>query len=298
MRLPLPAGSWHVDPQAVRASHTKEPVMTLSSPPEQALRAPIGRPGDPPSRRVARIAGIFMVITFISIPALLLYDQVLHHTNFVLGAGGGDTRVYVGALFEILTLIAGIGMAVTLYPVLRRQSEGLALGYVTVRVVESCLIAVGIVSLLAVVTLRKDLAGAAGTDHASLILSGRSLVAVHDATFLLGPAFCAAIGNGLILGYLMLRSGLVPRRFAQFGIAGGSLALVTALLVLFGAYSQSSGASFILTLPEAVWELSLGIYLIVKGFKPSHVLHDDGRHTGGGGPLIPVLAAPEPVAAP
>jgi len=95
---------------------------------------------------------------------------------------------------------------------------------------------------------------------------------------------------GLILGYLMLRSGLVPRRFAQFGILGGSLALVTALLVLFGAYGQSSGPSFILTLPEAVWELSLGIYLIVKGFKPSHILYDDGRHTGVDGPLIPVLA--------
>jgi hypothetical protein len=271
--------------------------MTLAAPPEQALRAPLARPGDPPSRRVARIAGIFMVITFISIPALLLYDQVLHHTNFVLGAGGGDARVYVGALFEILTLIAGIGMAVTLYPVLRRQSEGLALGYVTVRVVESCLIAVGIVSLLAVVTLRRDLAGAAGTDNASLILSGRSLVAVHDATFLLGPAFCAAIGNGLILGYLMLRSGLVPRRLALLGVAGGSLALVTALLVLFGAYKQSAAASFFLTLPEGVWELSLGIYLIVKGFKPSQVLHDDGRHTGVDGPLIPVLEAPEPLVA-
>ena len=212
--------------------------MTLSATQEQTLRAPFDRPGDPPSRRVARIAGIFMVITFISIPALPLYDQVLHHTNFIVGTGG-DSRVYFGALFEILTLIAGIGMAVTLYPVLRRQSESLALGYVTVRVVESCLIAVGIVSLLAVVTLRQDLAGATGTDNASLILSGRSLVAVHDATFLLGPAFCAAIGNGLILGYLMLRSGLVPRRFAQFGIVGGSLALVTALLVLFGAYDQS-----------------------------------------------------------
>jgi Domain of unknown function (DUF4386) len=270
--------------------------MTSSAPPEQSLRGQVDRPGDPPSRRVARIAGIFMVITFISIPALPLYDQVLHHTNFVVGAGG-DTRVYVGALFEILTLVAGIGMAVTLYPVLRRQSESLALSYVTVRVVESCLIAVGIVSLLAVVTLRRDLAGAAATDHASLILSGRSLVAVHDATFLLGPAFCAAIGNGLILGYLMLRSGLVPRRFAQFGMFGGSLALITAILVLFGAYDQSSGASFILTLPEAVWELSLGIYLIVKGFKPSHVLYDDGRHTGVDGPLIPVLAAPEPIAA-
>jgi hypothetical protein len=141
------------------------------------------------------------------------------------------------------------------------------------------------------VTLRKDLAGATGTDNASLILSGRSLVAVHDATFLLGPAFCAAIGNGLILGFLMLRSGLVPRRLAQLGVAGGSLALVTALLVLFGAYDQSSAQSFILTLPEAVWELSLGIYLIAKGFRPSPILYDDGRHAGVDGPLVPVFAA-------
>ena len=257
--------------------------MTLSVPLEKALREPLDRPSDPPSRRIARLAGIFMVITFISIPALPLYDQVLNHTGFIVGSGG-DLRVSLGALCEILTLIGGIGMAVMLYPVLRRQSEGLALGYVTVRVVESALIAVGIVSLLAVVTLRQDLAGAAGTDHASLILSGRSLVAVHDATFLLGPAFCAGIGNGLILGYLMLRSGLVPRRFAQFGMVGGTLALLTALLVLFGAYDQTSGPSFILTLPEAVWEFSLGIYLIAKGFRPSPILYDDARHAGVDGP--------------
>jgi hypothetical protein len=263
--------------------------MTLSAPPEQTRREPLDRRGDPPSRRVARIAGIFMVITFISIPALPLYDQVLNHTHFIVG-GGGDTRVHLGALCEVLTLIAGIGMAVTLYPVLRRQSESLALGYVTVRVVESSLIAVGIVSLLAVVTLRQDVAGAAGTDNASLILSGRSLVAVHDATFLLGPAFCAAIGNGLMLGYMMLRSGLVPRPFARFGIVAGSLALVTALLVLFGAYDQVSGPSAILTLPEAVWELSLGIYLIAKGFNPSPILYDDARHAGVDGPLIPVVS--------
>ena len=95
--------------------------MTLSAPPEQTLRVPRDRPGDPPSRRVALIAGIFMVVTFISIPALPLYDQVLNHASFIVG-GGGDTRVELGALFEILTLIGGIGMAVTLYPVLRRQS--------------------------------------------------------------------------------------------------------------------------------------------------------------------------------
>ena len=247
----------------------------MSSSPNGSASATRYRPTDS-DRRTARIAGIFFVITFISIPALPLYDQVLNHHQFIVG-GGSDLRVELGALFEIITLIAGIGTAVALYPVLRRQSERLALGYVTVRVVESALIAVGIVSLLAVVTLRQDLAGAAGTDNASLILNGRSLVAVHDATFLLGPAFCAAIGNGLMLGYMMFRSGLVPRRFAQFGMVAGSLALATALLVLFGAYKQVSGPSGILTLPEAVWELSLGIYLIAKGFRPDASLFQRDR---------------------
>ena len=89
----------------------------------------------------------------------------------------------------------------------------------------------------------------------------------------------------------MLRSGLVPRRFAQFGMVGGSLALLTALLVLFGAYDQTAAPAFFLTLPEAVWELSLGIYLIAKGFKPSPVLYDDGPRTGIDGPLIPAVVA-------
>ena len=249
--------------------------MTTMASPNGSASARRGRPTDS-DRRSARIAGIFFVITFISIATLPLYDQVLNHHNFIAGSGG-DLRVQLGAVCDIITLIAGIGTAAALYPVLRRQSEGLALGYVTVRVVESVLIAVGIVSLLAVVTLRQDLAGAAGTDHASLILNGRSLVAVHNATFLLGPAFCAAIGNGLTLGYMMFRSGLVPRRFAQFGMVAGSLALVTAILVLFGAYDQVSGTSGILTFPEAAWELSLGIYLIVKGFRPDASLFKRDR---------------------
>jgi hypothetical protein len=210
--------------------------MFMSSPNGSASAA-LARPAQAEARKRARIAGIFFVITFISIAALPLYHSVLNDHSFIAGAGG-DTPVQLGALAEIITAIAGIGTAVTLYPILRRQSEGLALGYVTVRVVESAIITVGIASLLAIVTLRQDLAGG-GAAHASLILNGRSLVAVHDATFLLGPAFCAAIGNGLMLGYLMLRSGLVPRRFAQFGIAAGSLAMLTALLVLFAPTTRS-----------------------------------------------------------
>jgi Domain of unknown function (DUF4386) len=118
------------------------------------------------------------------------------------------------------------------------------------------------------VTLRGHYAGASSTDAATLDAVGRSLVAVHDRTFLLGPAFCAAFGNGILLGYLMYRLKLVPRRIALLGVIGGPLAFASATAVLFGAYEQTSGASFIATLPEILWEASLGIYLITKGFRP------------------------------
>ena len=129
---------------------------------------------------------------------------------------------------------------------------------------------VGIVSLLAVVYMRRDYAGT-GAGAASLVITGKSLVAVHKATFLIGPAFCSGIESGLILGYLMYRSGLVPRPIAVLGLAGGSLAFVAATLELFGVFPQVSGAAFILTLPEALFEAALGFWLIFKGFRPSPI---------------------------
>jgi hypothetical protein len=158
------------------------------------------------------------IITFVTaIPAaFLLYPPVLDDANYVLGAGA-DTGVALGALLEVLLIIANVGTAVALFPVLKRQNEGLALGYVTARLVECTFIAIGIVSLLAVVTMRQDVGGAAGGDASSLVTVGRSLVAIHDWTFLLGPGFIVGVGNGLILGWLMYRSGLVPRPMALLG---------------------------------------------------------------------------------
>jgi hypothetical protein len=246
----------------------------------------------PQQRRTARIAGVWFVITFVaSIPALLLYDPVLNDTGYILGAGA-DTRVQFGAFLEIVTAIAGIATAVVLFPIVKRQSEAIALGYVATRVLESTIIVVGLISLLAVVTLRQDLAGAAGSDRATLDVVGRALVAIKDGTFLLGPAYCAGLGNGLLLGYLMYRSGLVPSGMALLGVIGGPLSVVGATFVLFGAWEQTSATQFIFTIPEIAWEASLGIYLIVKGFRPSPIL-DDARYTGGdGAPLRPAAAAP------
>jgi hypothetical protein len=223
------------------------------------------------SRRLAFIAGALFLITYItSIPAaLFLYSPVLDHTNYILGAGA-DTRVALGALLEVLLIIANVGTAVVLFPVLKRQNESLALGYVTARIIESTFIAIGIVSLLAIVTLRQDVGGAGGAG--SLVPIGRSLVAIHDWTFLLGPGFVVGVGNGLILGYLMYRSGLVPRGMAMLGLIGGPLIIASGTAVLLDVIEPGSAAQVIATIPEFFWELSLGIYLMVKGFKPSPIL--------------------------
>jgi Domain of unknown function (DUF4386) len=235
-----------------------------------------------PVRKRALLTGVFFIITFVtSIPALVLYGPVLNDTHYVLGAGT-DTRITVGAFLEVILAIAGIGTAVTLFPILKRQSEGIALGYVAARVLESTVIVVGIISVMSVVTLRQDFAGGAGTGATSFVIAGQALVAVHKWTFLLGPGFVAGAGNGLLLGYLMYRSGLVPRPMAVLGLAGGSLAFAAATAELFGVFEQVSAGAAIATVPEAVWEASLGIWLIVKGFKPSPITAGSPQHVARG----------------
>jgi hypothetical protein len=226
----------------------------------------VTRPTDA-QQRTARIAGVWFAITFVaSIPALFLYEPLLKHHNYILGSGV-DTRIGVGAALEIILVIANIACAVVLYPILKRQSQSISLGYVASRTIESAIIAVGIISVLAAVTLRQDVGGAGAANGASLALVGRSLVAIHDWTFLLGPAFCAGFGNGILLGYLMYKSGLVPRGLAMLGLIGGPLIFASSTAVLFDAYEQTSGTAFAFSIPEIAWEASLGIYLIAKGFK-------------------------------
>lgn len=231
-------------------------------------------------QRTARIMGGWFLATFVfSIPALWFYDPVLHDTGYVLG-GGADTRVALGAVCEILTAVAGIATAVVIFPIAKRVSESVALGYVASRTLESTVIVSGVVSLMAVLGLRQDLAGTGGA-NASLVAVGRGLVAFHDQTFLLGPQFCAGIGNGILLGYLMWRSGLVPRGMAMIGLVGGPLAVLGGVGVLLDLWADPSTALFLFTAAEIVWEFSLSIYLLVRGFRPSPVL--SGRPVVAGG---------------
>lgn len=217
-------------------------------------------------QRIARLTGVLFLITFAtSIPALLLYDPVLNDARYIVG-GGADGRVLFGAVLELLLIVSNIGTAVVLYPIFRRRYRILALGFVTARIVESVFIAIGIVSLLAVVTLRRE-----ATDGDALVPIGKALVALHDWTFVLGPGFVVGIGNGMILGYLMYRSELVPRRMAMLGLVGGPLICLSGIAVVLNVFEKGGAGQLIATIPEFFWELSLGIYLTVKGFKPAAI---------------------------
>ena len=225
----------------------------------------------PAETRTAHIAGWLMASTFVTaiLAALVLYKPILDETDFILGSGE-DGRIQLGALLEFLLMVGNVGTAVVMFPILRRYSEALSLSYVASRTIESTIIGVGAISLLSILTLREDLAASIGGDAASLEIAGQSLVAIHDWTFLLGPGFCVGV-NGILLGWLMYRTGLMPPRLALLGVVGGPLIFLSAIAVLFGAYEQD-GAHALFSIPEFLFEASFAIYLIVKGFRPSPVL--------------------------
>jgi len=213
----------------------------------------------------ARVFGVLYLITFVtSIPALLLYEPVLRDPVSYIAGAGHDNRILFGAFLELLLIIANIGTAVVIFPIVKRQSEELALGYVTARIFECTFILVGIISVLGIITLRNQVAGASEGTVAY------TLAAIKDWTFLLGPGWMVGWGNGLILGYLMYRTGLVPPRAAWLGLVGGPLIIITGTAIMFGGNHPGStlhSLQGIATAPEFVWELFLGVYCTIWGFR-------------------------------
>jgi hypothetical protein len=220
-----------------------------------------------PERKTAFVAGLLLLITYLtSIPPFVYhYTPVVGDPGYIVGAGA-DTRVTWGAFLELLLIAANIGSAIVLFPVLKRVSETAALGWVTARVAECGFIAVGLLSLLTVVSLRQE---PAGLDDGSLRAVGAALVALHGWTFALGPGFVGVIGTGVLVGYAMFRSGLVPRRLAVLGLVGGPMLCAYTTAAMLGVVEAGSVWQVIGTLPEFVWELSLAIWLMVKGFNPA-----------------------------
>jgi hypothetical protein len=223
-----------------------------------------------PTRRISFTFGVLFLITFAtSIPALALLQPVLDDPVGYVANGGSDNRIVFGAFLELLLIIANIGTAVVLYPVVKRQNHSLALGYVAARIIECTFILVGILAVLSIVTLSQENAG--GEEGAIAY----TLAALKDWTFILGPGFVVGWGNGLILGYLMYRSALVPQRLAMFGLVGGPLIILSGTLVMFGVFDAGGTGQALATIPEFIWELGLGIYATVWGFKSSPILRED-----------------------
>jgi Domain of unknown function (DUF4386) len=215
-------------------------------------------------RRTAIVAGALYLITFAtSIPARILFGPVRNDPNYIVGPGA-DTQVLFAGFLDLLLAFACFGTAVALYPVVKRQNQGVALGFVGSRTLEAAIIVSGVVSLLSVVTLRQAGAGA------DALATGQALVASYNWTFLFGPGFMAVI-NALLLGSLMYRSGLVPRIIPLVGLVGAPLLFASDVAVLFGLWEQMSLPAGIATLPVALWEFSLGVWLVIKGFKPSPI---------------------------
>jgi hypothetical protein len=226
-------------------------------------------------QKKARLFGWLFIATFItSIGAKILFVSGVggsfSQLHFTPG-GLSENTVYLGAILEFLLIVTNIGTAVVLYPIVKRQSESLALGYVTARVVECTFILVGLMSIVSVVSVNSALAGATGAEAASLTAQGSSLLATYDWAFLFGPGLVVGFGNGLILGYLMYRSGLVPRRMAMLGLVGGPMLILSFGLILFGVYENGSTPAALLALPEIAWEGSIGVYAAWKGFRPSPI---------------------------
>ncbi len=212
-----------------------------------------------PDRRTAVAAGsLFLLTEAAAIAGAVLYRPLLGAADGRL-AHGADTRALLGVLCEVVLVVAVAGTGAALFPVLRRHGEGLALGYAFGRLLEAAVIAVGIVAVLALVTLRRDAGASAGADVA--------LAAVHDWTFLLGPNIALGL-NTALLAYLAYRARLVPRRLAVLGLVGGPLICASAVAVMFGAYAQVSAAGAAAALPVFAWELGLAGWLIVRGFGP------------------------------
>ena len=234
--------------------------MTTTTRPVTAVRA-----GSDPTRNHARAAGILYLITFAaSLPAYAFINLAVD-PDLTVAVGHGTGLRWAG-LLDFVTALAGVGTAVALFPILKRQNQSLALGFVTSRLVEAAIIMTGVVSLLAVVTLQQDVTA----DDPAMTAVSQGLVAVRNWTFLFGPGFMACF-NAVLLGTLLYRSRLVPRIIPTLGLIGAPLLFAANVATLFGHNEQASGITMLATLPIAGWELSVGTWMAVKGFKPAPV---------------------------
>ena len=233
-------------------------------------------------RKTAFAAGVLYLITFVSIPNLGLYGPVLD-PKYMLGTGS-DTGVFFGVILDIVVALAGIGTAVVLFPVVKRQNEAIALGFIASRVLEAAMIFAGVMFLLSLVTLRASGIGSGG------LVTAHALVALYDQTLLVGQSFMPVV-NALLLGSLLFQSRLVPRALPILGFIGAALLVTSDIAKLFEVLGPASTAAVLVAIPIALWEFSLGVWLVVKGFNQSAQVFSDVPTAGARRPLTSAASA-------
>ena len=244
-------------------------------------------------RRTALVAGVLYLLTFIgAIPGSLLLAPVLTDPNYIAGSGAADGQVRLAAIFELVNALACFGTAVAVFSIVKRQHEGLALGFLATRLFEAGVLAVGIVSILSVVTLRQ--AGAAGGDAASLVPVGQALVAVRDWTVVIGPAMASL--NALTFGTLLYRSRLVPRAIPALGLVGAPLFIAFVIGTMLGVTGPGSVWQAIAVFPFFFWELAVGLWMTFKGFNRSApILAGSAAEVGRGDGRTTITPSQAPV---
>lgn len=223
------------------------------------------------NRQAATIVGVLYILAAVTaILGLILYGPILNGPDYLMKGAEHKNQVILGAMMELLLVCSAIGTAVGLFPYLRKYNESIALGYLCFRFLEAVLITIGIVSVLSLLTLSQKFVAAAAPNASAFQASGTLLIAIHDWTFLLGPSFMLGV-NTAMYSYLLYTSRLVPRFLAVMGLTGATLVFLEAVLAMFGVLSQVSVWGALLALPVAAYEITLAVWLIVKGFNPSAV---------------------------
>ncbi|MRN52550.1 DUF4386 family protein [Paenibacillus sp. LC-T2] len=228
----------------------------------------------------SKIVGVLFIVAGVaSVIGLLLYDPILNGPDYLIRGSEHANKVRLGAIFELITVVTVVGTATTMFPILRKYNETIALWHLCFRFLEAIAITVGIISVLSLLTLSQKFVSAGALDIASFQASGTLLKAIHDWTFLLGPNFMLGI-NTMMCSYLLYRSKLIPRFISVMGLSGATLIFIASILEMFGIILQLSIWGAVLAIPIALYEMTLAVWLIVKGFNVSAISYGKGNSYG------------------
>jgi hypothetical protein len=228
------------------------------------------------NRKTAIIVGVlFITATVANILSDVFLGPILDAPDYLIKVSANENQVIIGALFKLIMAVACAGIAIWLYPILKKHNEALALGYVGARIIEGVLYIVAVISLLSLLTLSQEFVKAGAPDASHFQALGTLLLAASDWAFMLG---ITVFGLGaLMLYYLLYQSKLIPRWLSVWGLIGAPLMLAGGLLGMFGSLTETSVLGTFIFLPIAVNEMVLAVWLIVKGFNPSAIAPESAK---------------------